>query len=275
MQAAELGGDDDRHHGPPLLDAHAHIYRADMPAMAEAWHQPTKQATLEHYLSALDEAGVRAAVLAAASIYGDYNDYMIDAVRSHKHLRTTVIIPPDTDPYVLRMMKDDGVVGIRLQFRNVASPPDLTSYSYQKLFRRAADLGWHVHLHDEGPRLVSHIPHIESAGPRLVIDHFGRPASGVDGDDFQQVLRAVERGRTWVKLSGAFRLMRPERAPELAAALLEHAGAERLLWGSDWPFTAFEKNMSYSASLALYKKLVPNAQIRRSIDEAAWAFYFN
>src|SRR3954463_716538 len=150
----------------PLVDSHAHVYRTDMPQTATAWHHPPADATIEDYLATLDAAGVSFGVIAAASLYGDYNDYTLEAVRRHKRLRATVIVRPDADLYMLRKMKDDGIVGIRFQFRNVASPPDLTSSEYRRLLRRVADLDWHVHLHDNGARLPAFIDAIEAAGPR-------------------------------------------------------------------------------------------------------------
>lgn len=260
----------------PLVDAHAHIYRLDMPMPSTAWHRPTRDATLEDLLAELDAAGVRYAALAAASINGDYNDYMLEAVQRHPRLRTTVIVQPDIDPFILRMMKDIGVVGIRLQFRNVEAPPDLASFPYQKLLRRVADLDWHVHLHDEGDRLPQFLDHIERAGPKLVIDHFGRPPApaGTSSLGFQRLLDSVERGNTWVKLSGAFRLQQPDLARALAEALIDRAGPERLLWGSDWPFAAYEDSITYAKAVDLYREIVPDPVVRQAIDRTAYDLYF-
>jgi predicted TIM-barrel fold metal-dependent hydrolase len=201
---------------------------------------------------------------------------MLEAIRKHDRLRATIIVDPEIDPYLLRMMKDAGVVGVRLQFRDVGSPPDLSSYPYRKLLRRVADLDWHVHLHDEGDRLPEYIGQIENAGPRLVIDHFGRPPApdGIASKGFQHVLRSVERGNTWVKLSGAFRLKESGKSPAFAAALLKYAGPERLLWGSDWPFAAFEDSMTYAKVIDQFRRDVPNLSDRKAIDRTAYDFYF-
>jgi predicted TIM-barrel fold metal-dependent hydrolase len=261
----------------PAVDTHAHIYTLDMPMSGEAWHQPPSDATAEQYLAEMDANGVGYAVMAAASIYGDYNDYMIDACRRNKRLRTTVIVEPTTDPYILRAMRDDGVVGIRLQWRSTRVLPDLASPEYQRLLRRVRDLDWHVHLHDEGARLPESIAHLEKAGVKLVIDHFGRPTKGqgVRCPGFQAVLKAVQNGRTWVKLSAAYRLPSPEVAAECAAELLKHAGPERLLWGSDWPFAAFEDKVTYADTVADLKAWVPSEADRARIGgETAFKLYF-
>ena len=47
------------------------------------------------------------------------------------------------------------------------------------------------------------------------------------------------------------------------------------MWGSDWPFSAFEDRMSYQQAIADYEEYVPDASIRRSIDRTALAFYFS
>ncbi|MBX9738591.1 MAG: amidohydrolase family protein [Beijerinckiaceae bacterium] len=261
----------------PLVDCHAHIYTRAMPASDTAWHLPPHDATIEDYVATLDAHGVHFAVLAAASIYGDYNDYAIEAVRRNRRLRTTVIVDAGVDAYTMRRMQDDGVVGIRFQFRNVASPPDLRSFEYRRLMRRAADLGWHVHLHDEGPRLAQFIEPILEAGPRLVIDHFGRPnpAQGAASPEFEAVLRALDGGRAWVKISAAFRLEPQGAAQDLTARLLAHGGTERLLWGSDWPFAAFEDRVTYGDVLAAFAANVPDDAQRREIDRTALKFYFS
>jgi predicted TIM-barrel fold metal-dependent hydrolase len=262
----------------PLVDTHAHVYTRAMPLATTAWHSPPQDAPLEEYLAVLDAHDVPFAVLAAASIYGHYNDYMLAALRRHKRLRGTVLADPRLDRHTLARMQADGVVGIRLQWRKVADRPDLTSPEYQALLRRVADLGWHVHIHDDAPRLAQPLKVLEAAGVRIVVDHFGRaePARGVDCEGFQAILRSVERGRTWVKLSAGFRLESPEAAVAYARELLRHAGPQRLFWGSDWPFAAFESRVSYRDAIDGLRAWVPDPVARRRIGgETALNFYFN
>lgn len=263
---------------PPLVDTHAHAYTLDMPLNGTAWHQPSHDATIEQYLSVLDEHGVRFAVLAAASIYGDYNDYAIRACRAHPRLRTTIIAHPGMDLYMLERMHEDGVIGIRLQWRNVQDRPDLTSPAYRRLLKRVADLDWHVHVHDDSHRLPETLAQLEHAGVKLVIDHFGRPdeAHGLDAPGFQSVLRSVERGKTWVKLSAGYRLPTEALANACAAELLKSAGPERLVWGSDWPFAAFEDKVTYAQTIAAFERWVPDAAARRRIGgETPLQLYFS
>ncbi len=89
------------------------------------------------------------------------------------------------------------------------------------------------------------------------------------------MMRAVDNGRTWVKLSAGYRLESPQVAQDCARALLAHAGPERLLWGSDWPFAAFEDSMRYEYAIASFRQWVPDANMRRIISgETALRLYF-
>jgi len=260
----------------PLVDCHAHVYTTDMPLAATAWHTPPADATVDQYLATLDRHGVRYAVIAAASLFDDYNEYSIEATRRHDRLRTTAIVRPTIDPYVMRMMKDDGVVGVRLQWRHVKDLPDITTPEYRKFFRRVRDLDWHVHINQTADRLAAPIATLQAAGVKLVIDHFGHPQrGGVNCPGFQAMLRALQNGRTWVKLSAGYRLESPQVALDCAQALVAQAGPERLLWGSDWPFPGFEAAMRYEHAVEHLGHWVPDAAARRIIGgETALRLYF-
>ena len=260
----------------PLVDTHAHVYTQDMPLSATAWHTPPADATIDQYVDTLDRHGVKYAVLAAASLYDDFNDYSIEAVRKHKRLRTTAIVRPTIDPYVLRLMRDDGVVGIRLQWRNVKTLPDITTSEYQRLFRRIRDLDMHVHINQTADKLAAPVATLQAAGVKLVIDHFGHPQrGGAACEGFQALLRAIDNGRTWVKLSAGYRLESPQVAQDCARALLAHAGPERLLWGSDWPFAGFETSMRYEHVVDSFRAWIPDSHVRRVIGaETALRLYF-
>jgi predicted TIM-barrel fold metal-dependent hydrolase len=260
----------------PEIDCHAHIYTHDMPLAPTAWHRPEREAPLADFLAELKANGVARAVLAAASLYGDYNDNLLAATDAHPGLRTSVNVRPDIAAEALREMDRRGAVGIRLQLMHHPLP-DLAGPDYAALFRRVADLGWHVHIHDNAARLAHVLPILARSGVRLVIDHFGRPdpERRLSSEGFQAVLRTVENGRTWVKLSSAFRLGERALAREAAAALLSVAGPERLMWGSDWPFAGFEGKVCYADTLRDLEDFVPDPAARRRIGhETPAAFYF-
>lgn len=273
----------------PLVDAHVHVFRSDMPLMADAWTRPDYAFTTQGLIGTLDEHGVRHAVISGLSIAGTYNDYTIAAVRAHKRLRGTVIVDPAVAPDALRQMRDEGIVGMRLQLARLGTLPDFRSDAYRLLLRRARDLDWHVHIAIEGPRLPPVLDALMASGIKIVVDHFGHPdpADPFRCAGYRAMLAGVESGRLWIKLAAGFRLPGTDAwrddphgdldtlANRIAADLLARVGPERLLWGSDAPFVGYERSVSYGRVLASYRHWVPQAAVRAAIDRTAMSLYFD
>ena len=253
---------------PPLVDAHFHVWRKDLPLTDTAWHRKVSDATIEQLIDTLDNHGVTFGVIAAASVHGLYNDYVRAALKRHRRLRATATVSPTTDIYQLERMKADGFVGIRFVWELLDEIPDINSGDYRMLLRRVADLGWHVHLTDRAHRIANTIAAIEAAGADVVLDHLGLfdTPEGVNGAAFKILMAAVERGRTWVKLSGGFRFKPAANAKQYARALVDLTGGERLVWGSDWPFAAFEDQVKYADTIAAFEDWVPDPMLRRRIS---------
>jgi predicted TIM-barrel fold metal-dependent hydrolase len=236
-----------------------------MPLIGTPRHRPTYSFTAENLCAKLDEHGVAMAVIAAASPWGDYNDYIIDSTRRNPRLRGTVIVQPTIERIVLEQMKRDGIVGVRLSFVSMSQIPDITTFEYRRLFKRLADLDMHVHPHIEGEKLPALLPLLEACGVKIVIDHVGRPdpKTGINGEGVNATLRSIEKGRTWVKLSAAYRL--GPVAADVAKHLVKQAGAERMLWASDCPFVGEENNITYQRTIDWLNACIPDAATRRKI----------
>ena len=258
------------------IDAHVHVFTTDMPLIDKPRHAPTYSFTHEQLIGTLDSNGVARAVIAAASPWGDYNDYMLEAVRAHpKRLRATAIVKPTIDRFALEAMSKAGFIGIRLPFIGLPQLPDITTFEYRALFRRLADLNWHVHPHVNGDDLPKILPTLEASGVSIVADHLGRPndKTGIESEGFKTLLRSIEKGRTWVKMSGGYRL--GPSALETGRALLRHAGPERLVWASDCPFVGHENQFPYKSTMDWLDECVPDPVARAKIfGETPLKLYF-
>lgn len=259
-----------------LIDTHVHVFTQDMPLIPDPRHRPDYSFTGQQLTDVMDTNGVRFAVVAAASPWGDYNDYVIETLRRYPRLRGTVILQPSVERIVLDEMDRDGVVGVRLPFISMTELPDLDSWDYRKFLRRLVDLDWHVHVHIDGPRLPLVLPQLERSGVKIVIDHIGRPdpVAGIDSDGFNAMVKSVEKGRTWVKLSGAYRL--GENARACAQELCRRVGYEKMVWASDCPFVGGEQDIDYPGAIQWLNETIADAADRRRVfGENALELYFS
>lgn len=260
---------------PPVIDAHAHVFTKGMPFADTAWTRPEYEYPVETYLAELDAHGIAFGVITAASLFGEYNDYSLAALAQHKRLRATVMLDPDTAPRELADLKAQGVCGVRFQIPLKAELPDLTGYRFRRFVTRLADAGMHLELNLGGKQLGNMLPALADHGVQVVVDHFGllRSEHEMEGPGFKAMIEAIDRGRTFVKISAGFRLP-PESLAGYAARLLRVAGPDRLFWGSDAPFVGAEDRMTYGETLATLYRIVPDARDRRLMSDAALRFYF-
>jgi predicted TIM-barrel fold metal-dependent hydrolase len=261
---------------PLKIDAHVHVFTTDMPLIDNPRHAPNYSFTHQQLIATMDAHGVGRAVIAAASPWGDYNDYTLAALRAHRQrLRGTVILKPTVDRFALEAMDREGVVGVRLPFIGLPALPDITIFEYRAFFHRLADLGWHVHPHVDGDDLPKILPTLEASGVTIVVDHLGRPEprAGVASAGFKALLRSIDKGRTFVKVSAGYRL--GPAAVGYARELLRVAGPDRLVWASDCPFVGHENQFPYQSTIDWLVECLPEVAARAKIfGETALKLYF-
>jgi predicted TIM-barrel fold metal-dependent hydrolase len=230
--------------------------------------------TPDEYARVLDEHGVLFGVHAAASFMGPYNDYTLAALAQYPRLRATAIVDPSVGLGELKAMDAAGVVGIRFSLRDYKSTPDFGSVEYRRLFRRVADLNWHVHIYAEGERIAALTDQLLAAEVKIVIDHYGNPVpeQGETSPGFQAALLAIGSGRGWVKISAPYRSVGCDHAA-LAARLLAAGGPERVLFGSAWPFVGHEGKVTYREMVSSFERVIPDAVTREKIGRTAARLY--
>jgi predicted TIM-barrel fold metal-dependent hydrolase len=259
------------------IDAHVHVFTSDMPLIDNPRHAPKYSFTHQDLIATLDANGIDRAVIAAAGPWGDYNDYILAALRANpQRLRGTAIFRRSVERVVLEAMSRDGFVGLRLPFIGLPELPDITTFDYRALFRRLADLDWHVHPHVDGEDLPNILPTLEASGVKIVVDHLSRPdqKSGINSEGFKALLRSIDKGRTWVKVSGGYRL--GPQAKDYARELVRVASADRLVWASDCPFVGHEGQFPYRATMDWLTDAIPDSAARAKIFGAtARELYFN
>jgi predicted TIM-barrel fold metal-dependent hydrolase len=138
----------------------------------------------------------------------------------------------------LRQLDEQGVRGVRF---NLGFPGVLTVESLKPLAPRLADLGWHCQINMRPKQIEDHAELLASLPGRLVFDHLAQvpQPAGVESAPYKIIRGLLDRGKTWVKLSGPY-VSSKQGAPDYAdagvvAAAYVKAAPERMVWGSDWP----------------------------------------
>jgi predicted TIM-barrel fold metal-dependent hydrolase len=254
------------------IDSHAHVFSRELDLTSARRYSPDYDATVAMYLDQLQQHGLSHGVLVQPSFLGTDNRYLLDALRKAPGLlRGVVVVEPDISRTALEEMDRLGVVGVRLNLMGKALP-DFAEPQWQGFFGHLAALDWHVEVHRHVADMPALLAGLMPFGVRIVIDHFGRPdaRSGLDQPGFRQMLELGRSGQLWMKVSGIYRLegSAQENLDFARAALpllLDTFGQQRLVWGSDWPHTQHEDQISYGSVVEQLHALECSPQLMRSL----------
>jgi len=244
-----------------VIDSAVHVWSTGAEPFPWAVPPPAnlmKAATPEALIAAAKEAGVAGALIVQPANHMYDHSYVTKALREHgDFFRGMGLANPSLPvPDAVRALEElaaAGYVGVR--FNAGAFEGGLTSDVAKALYKRAGELKMPVGVM-AFKGLGSFVPALranceEFPDTTLVIDHMGffrQPAIGGQLGDaatnnegaWKDLLSLARYPQVYVKVSALFRVS-AEAPPHSdleprVAELLRAFGAERLMWGSDFPF---------------------------------------
>jgi predicted TIM-barrel fold metal-dependent hydrolase len=224
-------------------DCHMHIYDPGRFPMPPNPRVAPMNATVESYRLLQKRNGTTRTVIVTPRNYGVQNDVTVDAIArlggAMGNARGVAVLHPDVTDAELKRLNDAGVRGTRFSLGDPASAAT-TVDMVEPLSKRIAGLGWHVQFNVDGEQVVEMEALLNRLPSQMVFDHLGHPPlpAGTDHPSHAIIRRLIDKGKTWVKLSGAYSNTKvgppyPE-ATKIAQTFVK-AAPQRMVWGSDWP----------------------------------------
>lgn len=196
----------------------------------------------------LQAAGVHRTVVVQAADGPDENAALLHYAQVHEWIAGIVgWVPLDRPDEAARMLDalagDPRFVGVR-HLINIEPDPDwIVRPVVLEGLRLLAARSLTFDLVAILPRHLEHVPTIAAAMPdlRVIIDHLGKPPIAArEWDPWASLIaRAAEAPNVFAKLSGLDTAAQAGWVADDLSRYVDHAlvafGAERLMWGSDWP----------------------------------------
>lgn len=243
----------------PLIDSHVHVWKhaTEFP-FAPGAKPPAFDITAEDLLGLMTANGVSRTVLIQVIHYRWDNRYLMDVLRRYpgKFHGVCRVNPEDpAAPDHLSELTESGCRGVRLSPDASAKGDWIRGHLMQPLWRRCAELKVPMTLLLPASRLPDTAVWIEK-NPDLdvVIDHMADvPAQ--DSKQLEVVLKMARYPRVYMKISHMWSLShQPFPYPDLTEQIIrlrDSFGANRLMWGTDWPI--LQERLSYSQRVLLYR----------------------
>ena len=256
---------------PNACDTHIHLFgpaakypfAPDSPYIAH-------DALPETFMALQDTLGMSTAVIVSPGGYGRNYSLLADVLTKYpKRFRGIALLRDDTPSSEIGRLTKLGVRGMRMMSHKRGQ--HVPNYS-PKIAARVHAHGWHIQFYPHGTDIVDYADKLLALPNPIVLDHFASiPAKGgVDQPAVTAVLKMLDSGRVWLKLSGPMRCTdEPPPYPSLtplAHVFVKHA-PERMVWGSDWPHVNLDGMVMPNDGdlLDLLAEWVPDAAARNRI----------
>ena len=228
---------------PGACDTHMHFYDESVPGAPGTFlpgHFP-----VEAYRELQKRLGLERVIVVQPNAYADDNTVTLDSIRKiGKTAKGVAVVRPTVADGELERLTRGGICAVRIMTLHGGM---LGFDVMDAVMARVHPFGWHANLQLDGRELPGYEAQIKRLPGRFVIDHTGKFLEPVapSSAPFKSLLRLVDTGRCWVKLSAPYETSRTG-APKytdvgvLAKALVRHA-PERMLWASNWPHPSARK----------------------------------
>lgn len=249
-------------------DCHMHIYDARYPVAPGATLKPA-DALVADYRLLQKRIGTSRNVVVTPSTYGTDNRVTLDAMGQFgATARGVAVVDTGVADAELKRMNDLGIRGIRF---NLVQAGATTVEMIEPLSRRVNDLGWHIQIHMKGEQIAAIEDLLLRVPSPIVFDHLGRLAQpdALDSPGFKTISKLIDKGKTWVKLSGAYQDSKvgppsySDTVP-VARAYIK-AAPERMIWASDWPHPTERDKPDDAVLFDLLAEWAPDTSVHSAI----------
>ncbi|HTP39810.1 MAG TPA: amidohydrolase family protein [Steroidobacteraceae bacterium] len=258
---------------PNACDAHCHLFGpGDVYPYAPNRSYTPPDAPLATFKKLQQTLGLSRAVLVNASCHGVDNTVIVDAIaQSNGQYRGVANADDSFTDADFRTLHAAGFRGVRFNFvAHLGGVPDMDEM--RRVLARIAPLGWHLDLHFDARDLPKYDAMLEHLPVPFIIDHMARVPTkdGLEQEPFKVLLALHQRNRKcWIKISGSERIA--SEGPPFTSAVpfareLIKVGADRILWGTDWPHPNIAKHMPNDGDLVdLIPLMMPDAATQQQI----------
>jgi L-fuconolactonase len=236
-----------------IIDAHQHVWdpaRARYDWLTADLAPINRPFGFSELRPSLRAAGVDATVLVQSADNDDDTDLMLRTAQTCPEIAAIVAYVPLARPAVAAdrladLRRNPLVVGVRNLIHEIPDPDWLLRPDVDEGLGVLEDAGVTFDLVAILPRHLEHVPTICARHPHLkiVIDHLAKPPIGLADREpwWTLIARAAENPLVHAKISGLYSATANTSAWTVAdarpfvARALEVFGANRLMYGGDWP----------------------------------------
>jgi 2-pyrone-4,6-dicarboxylate lactonase len=204
---------------PGACDTHIHLFgpAAKYPFAPDSPYT-ARDALPETFTALQDKLGLSTAVIVSPGGYGRNYSLLADVLTKYpQRFRGIALLRDDTPSSEIGRLTRLGVRGMRMMSHKRGQ--HVPNYS-KEIAARVHKHGWHIQFYPHGTDIIEYADKLLALPNPIVLDHFASipAAGGVDQPAVKVVLKMLDSGKVWLKLSGPMRCTN-ESFPSLGLGL--------------------------------------------------------
>lgn len=241
-----------------IYDSHTHVWESERIASRSAHTSTlTTLGSAECLLKLMEENNVIQSLAITPMTLGFDNSITLDIAQRYPERFLPIVRIDLTTPYHLESFRELcglGARGLRINLHHLDTADFLLDKKYSKLwlFLEGADIPLFFHCEASQLHVVSAISRLYQK-IKVVIDHMGRTIAkdGTTSPNFLNLLALSTLPNVYIKISSTnyFSEVTDTHSDlsDFISIILQKFSPDRVLWGSDWPFS--ENDGTYTSSL--------------------------
>lgn len=240
-----------------IYDSHTHVWTSNiLPNRFTSPTSLTEGGSAEGLIKLMDKNGVIKSLVITPMTLGFDNSVTLDVSYRYPESFLPIVRIDLSSLYhfeAFRELYAFGARGLRINLSHLKTADFLLDSQYSKLwiFLSEAQIPLFFHCESSQFNIVSQIVSQHSK-MKVIIDHMGRISSkdGITAKGFLSLLELSELPNVYIKISStnyfAEIIDSHSDLTDYIALILHRFSADRVLWGSDWPFS--ENDGTYRSS---------------------------
>uniref|UniRef100_A0A383V5S3 Amidohydrolase-related domain-containing protein n=1 Tax=Tetradesmus obliquus TaxID=3088 RepID=A0A383V5S3_TETOB len=252
-----------------LIDSHVHVWapverKEEFPfygqMLGASSNDPPMPGHAEVLLAAMEEAGVSGALIVQPSNHQFDHSYLNSVLEQYPDKFVGCLLADPTPggggaAAIEQLATEHGYRAVRFNPYLWPEGEKMTNEVGQAMYKKAGELGLPVgHMPFKG--LLLHIDEIEqllqqNPATKAIIDHMGFcKCDNLQSEEWQRLLGLAKYPQVYVKASAFFRVSAQQQYPYADTcaglkALVDAFGAQRVMWGSDFPWITSVEGFGY------------------------------
>src|SRR5438876_1060606 len=169
-------------------DTHFHVFgpQKRFPFAADRSYTPTCDAPKETLFAMHKQMGIERGVVVQSAAHGFDNSAAADLLAANQNYRGVALAPASTPTAELKRLHGQRSRGVRFHYMGHLGKGDPLE-DVLAMAERLAEIGWHLQIHMDGPRIAELTPALKRSPVPVVIEHMGRidAGKGLEHADFR------------------------------------------------------------------------------------------